>query len=125
MSLFPYRWLPRTILPNLKSFLNDIVYGIKNLIKWTPIIWIDRDWDWYFLAKILKYKISNMAKYERKYGHHVRAEKDAHDMEICVEYLRRILEDDPDLDPDEWKRHQSHCKEFGRILGRKMLSWWD
>jgi len=121
MSVFPYRWLPRTILPNLYHFVCDIFEGIKNIIKWAPIIWIDRDWDWYYLALIMKYKISNMAKYERKYGHHLNSKKDARNMEICVEYLKRLINDDV----DEWDRHPSYAKEIGEILGKHMLKWWD
>jgi len=48
---FKYRYYPR-----------NFVRGVKNLIKWGPIIWKDRDWDDSFLFEIIKFKISNMSE---------------------------------------------------------------
>lgn len=31
--------------------------GIKNLIFWIPIIWNDRNWDYYYILKMLKHKL--------------------------------------------------------------------
>ena len=43
---------------------------IRNLIRWIPIIWKDRDWDFYFTYEILKKKLEFQAEFTRKYGHH-------------------------------------------------------
>lgn len=36
--------------------------SIKNLIKWFPIIWQDRDWDHGYVEDILLFKLNNMYK---------------------------------------------------------------
>jgi len=37
--------------------------GIKNLINWFYIIWLDQDWDQNFLYKILYHKLKNMENF--------------------------------------------------------------
>jgi hypothetical protein len=36
--------------------------SIKNLIRWFPIIWKDRDWDHAYVEDILLFKLNNMYK---------------------------------------------------------------
>jgi hypothetical protein len=36
--------------------------SIKNLIKWFPIIWNDRDWDSAYIEEMLLFKLNNMYK---------------------------------------------------------------
>jgi hypothetical protein len=47
------------MLSHLRSFKT----GMKNLIKWFPIIYKDRDWDHYFIYAILHKKFDNMEKF--------------------------------------------------------------
>ncbi len=90
----PYRWLPRTFFTNVSSVLGDLFwYGPKNLIRWAPVIWRDSWSDWSFLAEVMEYKISRMAKMFEKYGCHVNAARDAKRMRICALLLRRLIED--------------------------------
>lgn len=41
----------------------EIVHGVKNLIKWFPVIWNDRDWDQIYFLIILRKKLHNKEKY--------------------------------------------------------------
>ena len=68
--------------------------GIINLIIWFPIIWKDRDWDHQFLYEIIRFKLKRMAKFHRKYGISVDADKYAKQMELCVNLLNRIINDE-------------------------------
>jgi hypothetical protein len=43
---------------NIRYFINSI----KNLIKWFPIIWQDRDWDCGYVEEMLLFKLNNMYK---------------------------------------------------------------
>jgi hypothetical protein len=64
--------------------------SIKNLIRWFPVIWNDRDWDSAFIFYILRFKLLNQAKYigDRKF--HMDSEKDARNMRICVALIDKI-----------------------------------
>ncbi len=81
-----------------------MVEGVKNLVRWAPIIWRDRDWDWSFLAKIMEYKLGRMAHLEETVGHHTTSLRDARHMRICKELLRRLRED------NYW---DNACKRYG------------
>ena len=81
-------------MERIRDFLRNIKYGVRNLIKWFPVIYRDRDWDHTFLMEIMKRKMDNMQKYLRKYGHHVNAEKDADDIKKCVILLDRLIKDE-------------------------------
>lgn len=40
---------------------------IRNLIRWSPVIWRDRDWDYYYVYEIIKTKIKYQIEH-LKYG---------------------------------------------------------
>lgn len=40
----------------------DLVGGLKSIIRWLPVIWRDRDWDWCYLAKLIEVKCTRIAK---------------------------------------------------------------
>ncbi len=133
-------------LRNIRDFFRyDVPQGIKSLIRWFPIIWKDRDWDWVFLAKIMEFKLRGMSKNFKECGHHTRSEKDAYQTLLCAALLKRLINDTyfEDLGGDEpnwyqlpeykrkWiiKHSQNMQKEdlrfLGEILGKYMLHWWD
>lgn len=81
------------MVKKIRDFPRSVKYGIKNLIIWFPIIWKDRNWDHWFLYKMLKFKLSRMEKYHRKYGIALRSEIKANEMKTCVNLLDRLIED--------------------------------
>lgn len=82
-------------LTNIKDFiLYDIPRGIKNLVQWFPIIWTDRNWDYYFIYKILHKKLDLTEKHIRSNDNHTNSQKDADKIKECVLLLERLLKDD-------------------------------
>jgi len=78
----------------LKDLPREILYGIKNLIIWFPIIWKDRNWDHYFIFLILRHKLHLTEQLIRNHGHHVNNIQDADKIKKCVLLLDRIIKDD-------------------------------
>jgi len=81
----------------MKKIITDIKWEIlcfkrkiKNLIRWFPIIWKDRDYGDYYILKILKFKLSNQAEYISKSYGHTRAQYDASRMRLCVRLIEKI-----------------------------------
>ena len=81
-----YRWFRW----DAKHFHRDIAQGFRNLWKWLPIIWKDRDWDNHFTFEVLKFKIKNTAKYTEKKQKFVGWEKEVKYMRICETLIDRI-----------------------------------
>lgn len=100
--------------------------GIKNLVIWFPLIWKDDQYDWTYLSKIMEFKLRLMSKSFLKYGYHVNSKKDAMDMLICAELLKRLDKDDPeDLG---WKQHDARMDGWMKMLQKKigkLRNWWS
>jgi hypothetical protein len=68
--------------------------GVKNIWYWFPIIWKDRDWDGHYIFEILQHKLEAQANYIGKRDFHTRAQQDARRMRLCVKLIKKIQEDD-------------------------------
>lgn len=73
-----------------KYLHRDIAQGIKNLIKWFPMIWKDRDWDSFYIFEILQFKLKNQAKYIGDNDRHTSAKEDAEMMMRCVDLIEKV-----------------------------------
>jgi len=78
---------------NLGWRFREFSRSIKNLIRWFPVIWKDRDWDDHFIWEILKFKLKNQAKYIGDRDIHTSAKYDAQRMMLCVRLIDKIQEE--------------------------------
>lgn len=73
-----------------RYYHRDFVSGIKNLIRWFPVIWKDRDWDGHFIWELMIQKLKFQAKYIGDRDWHVNAKRDAEIMMTCVRLMERV-----------------------------------
>lgn len=78
-----YYSVRRYILWELRYAHRDFATGVKNLWKWFPIIWKDRDWDQHFIYETLRRKLEFQAKYIVEKDRYTRAQRDAEVMLLC------------------------------------------
>ena len=71
----------------------EFARGVKNLWRWFPVIWRDRDWDQDFIYSILAKKLEFQAKYIGDRDWHVVAKRDAEIMRLVVKLIRLQQED--------------------------------
>jgi hypothetical protein len=74
----------------VRYYPKQFIVGLKNLYKWTPIIWKDRDWDNSFLFDIIKFKISNMAGTHGKEMPYVGSERNVEIMNTIVRLIDKF-----------------------------------
>ena len=110
---------------------------IRNLIRWIPIIWKDRDWDFYFTYEILKKKLEFQAEFTRKRGYHMYNAQDANRMETCVRLIKKLQHEEYIIVPvidrvyteqdfkDDEMRHEKARKLLFRIMEQNIERWWD
>lgn len=67
--------------------------SVKNLIRWSPIIWKDRDWDDYFIWEVLKFKLKNQSKYIGDRDTYTSSKYGAQRMMLCVKLIDKIQEE--------------------------------
>ena len=128
----------------LKYAPYDIRYGVRNLWRWFPLIWRDRDWDWAYLAELMEIKLRRLADCMEN-GYHVGGERHARQARTCAVLLKRLQEDDysenAGYDEKSWTRLSrkearrviDHAENMavqdqqylGRLIAKHLKSWWD
>jgi hypothetical protein len=78
---------------NVRWFFVKSFMAVKNLVRWFPVIWKDKDWDDYFIYKILQFKLKNQAEYISRRDWHTRAKRDAEKMMTCVRLIDKITDE--------------------------------
>jgi hypothetical protein len=76
-----------------RYIISDFIKGIKNIIKWFPTIWKDRDYDHSYIFIILKNKLNNQADYLEKNNHFENSLRQAQIIKTCVRLIDRINDD--------------------------------
>ena len=86
----------------------DVPRGLKNLIRWFPVIWQDRDWDHWFLYSIMKKKLEQMEHLQENHGMSINSKKYAKQIRVCRILLDRLMKDDYMENALFW-----HTKKYG------------
>ena len=73
--------------------IRNFIKSIKNLIRWFPIIWKDKDWDDHFIWEILKTKLKHQADYISKHDRHTTSQYDAQKMRLCISLIEKIQDE--------------------------------
>jgi DNA-binding phage protein len=118
--------------------IKNKIRQIRNVLRWIPIIWRDRDWDYYFVYEILKQKLIDTEKYIRKDGLHVFNEHDADSIKTAIEMIEKVQTEyhlDKYLsEATEWtkegmdkaaKDHDKARRELFKHLSNNIEKWWD
>lgn len=71
-----------------KYYHKDFLYGVKNLWKWLPTIWKDRDWDDYFIYEMIRTKLKFQSDYIGKKNRHLSAKRDSEIMRLVAKLIK-------------------------------------
>lgn len=71
-----------------KYYHKDFYRGLKNLWRWFPTIWKDRDWDHSFIFEIIKVKLEHQAKSIGDRDRHTRAKRDSDRMRLVAKLIK-------------------------------------
>ena len=88
-----YYSVRRYIRWELRYAHRDFATGVKNLWKWFPIIWKDRDWDQHFIYETLRRKLEFQSKYILNKDRYTRAQRDAEVMLLCSRLIEMQQEE--------------------------------
>ena len=94
--------------------------GVKNLWKWFPVIYRDRDWDQHFIYEVLKTKLEFQAQYIHKCGTHTEAERDAEKMLLCARLLQAQIDG-----LYEYEHIDYHDMEFEFVPTDETEQWFE
>jgi len=83
-------WERKSLWKKLPTWLKEFLIGCNNLIKWTPTIWKQRDWDDSFIFDVLQKKIEFQRKELVYANRHTQIERDNRDMTIVLNLIERV-----------------------------------
>ena len=95
-----------------RYYHKDFVKGIKNLWRWFPLIWKDRDWDDYYIWVLLEKKLKNQANYIGGRGIHLNATRDAQRMRTCVRLMERVREEYYHMEYMDYHKSEYHWDDI-------------
>ena len=108
---------------------------IKNIIRWIPVLWKDKDWDYWHTFEILKTKLKFQSEHFRKHGYHVSSEREAEKMELCVRLIDKVqneyyLDEVLGLVTDEVminaiNKHDKAKRILFKLLENNIEKWWN
>jgi hypothetical protein len=102
----------------LFSHINDarrsLIYGVKNLWIWFPVIWSDRNWDHQFIYEVFKHKLHLTEQLIRNDGIHINHLRDAKRIKLCVDLLDRLINDE---------YHETAFKPHRKKWGKPKFNW--
>jgi hypothetical protein len=107
----------KSVYHSIRSFY----YGVKNIIRWMPTIYNDRDWDHAYLLCMLQKKLEHMSEYFKSENtcsmdSHLHAEK----IDECVTILKNLVEENYD------KHYNDVYEEYKYLHGledKPMCDW--
>lgn len=118
--------------------IKNKIKQIRKVLRWIPILWNDRDWDYYFVYEILKQKLIDTEKYIRKDGVHMFNNEDADSILKVIDMIEKVQTEyhlDKYLsEAKEWddkgidkatKDHEQARKELFQYLNDNIEKWWD
>ena len=96
-------WDRNTLLSKLHWRIRYFFTGVKNIFKWMPTIYHDRDWDGDFILKILQKKIEFQRKELVSANRHMNIDRDNRDMTLALNLLEKVREEHYQLEcMDYW-----------------------
>lgn len=116
--------------------MRKFIRGVKNLIRWFPTIWNDRDFDYYYTIEVLKKKLLFQAEAMKKHSLHENASVSIEQLRTCAVLLHVVQNesyfDDVLLKPDmteedvnkATKEHDEARLKAFLILSENIESWW-
>jgi len=120
-----------TIFEKIKWWLQDarfypksFITGVKNLWKWLPVIWRDRDWDHFYIFQVLKFKIEKQAKYIGSRDIHMNAKRDAEIMMTVVRLIDKVQDETYNMEYMDYHKSRNYFVEIDKVHGEeKMYEW--
>ncbi len=106
-------------------FIACIPAGVRNIVRWVPVVWSDTDYDYEPLLQMMREKLDSMEGAIRANGYGVAHIQDADNMRVCVLLLDRIIADEYPIEAFRRDQRGNDTKYLFELMGKHVLTWWD
>ena len=128
----------------IKRLFRRTFSNLKNLCRWFPVIWRDKDWDYCYLLDVMEFKLKNMEDFFLDGKNTFSLRKDtlrvAKQLKMARLLVKRIAEDDyidllsfegtiwgtkPNYREEEKYLFNQDMELLFKIFKKYLRSWWD
>jgi hypothetical protein len=102
--------------------IKEFIDGFTNIIRWIPTLYKDRDWDDFYITKMLQTKIEFQRKYLVHHNRHLNIDIDNRNMTWILNLIERKHEDYYQLEKYDYEKSEI---VFTPILDRPGLNTMD
>lgn len=134
-----YNWgTPSRVVRNIVGILEDVfIEGPRNVWRWMPVIWMDADFDYAFLLRVMEFKLRKLSSCLEN-GHHTDGQRYGRQTLIAAALCKRIREDkvywkNAEVWPENGPHQSHHARStqkqdqemLGKLIGKYITHWWD
>lgn len=102
--------------------IKNLIWNIKNLIRWIPVLWNNKHWDYTFLYEVIAFKLTLMIEnYERWWS--IEEDQRKSTMIKARNTLQEFVDMEGFLIDDSEEINK--LKEAFEIIRDHSTSWWD
>ena len=106
----------KLIVPNDSAWSRDVLWrrlhwriryfitGVKNIFRWAPTLYKDKDWDSWYIYNILQKKIEYQRQEIINANRHTDIDRDNRDMTIALNLLERVKDDYYDMEHVDYSK---------------------
>lgn len=91
----------------------EVLSGIKNIIKWFPIIWNDFDGDYDDIITILRFKLKNTADYLEKNSLSTNVKLSVNEIKLCIKLIDLLNGDEYKNEMYEYYQSNTYFNKDG------------
>ena len=115
------------------NYFRSLYLSFKRILYWVPVIWCDRDWDHYFLFKLLNHKLRSMESYYKTKSTHSNTHKIIHSIKVSRILTDKLIKEDYFKDIEHIEKNYKHeeymikqdLKLLCTLIERYSHYWWD
>jgi hypothetical protein len=114
--------------------LKVIYCNLKRIIRWIPVLWNDRDWDYSHIYRILRFKLLTVRENQIEFQQWVSSNLEDNSkiiesgeirinrqLTVCIKLLERLIEDGYGL--EEYRKHEEkwgkHIYQNDGLMGKR------
>lgn len=115
----------KTIYIEIRYAFRLLTRGLKNLWRWFPVIWKDKDYDDHFIFEILKFKINNTAEYIEKSSFFVGYEHEVSRMRLANKLIGLIQSEYYDMEFMDYEKSTFEFVPIGEVNAKGEADYYE
>ena len=115
------------IFRKIKDFLIDIKCGVPNLIRWAPIVWKDRDWDFAYIDYIVIHKLERMYKIYSSHESMI-CDEEENEMAAQIKETLDLFKQSSEIEwwkTGNWEAEDQLRTQAYELIAKNSNRWWD